>query len=51
MIKFDQRAVGLTDYLQTEVGKDNRTDILYAGYIAAVKDFLQVDFEEVKETE
>jgi len=51
MAKFDQRSAGLTDYLQTEVGKDTRTDVLYAGYIAAIRDFLQVDFEEMKETE
>lgn len=50
MIKFDERAAGMTEYLQVEVGKDTRTDVLYAGYIASIKDFLQIDFEEVKET-
>lgn len=51
MAAFDERAAAMTEYLQFNVGKDNRQDIEYSGYIKAIKDLLQITVEDVKETE
>lgn len=50
-VGFDDRAKGMLEYLATEVAKDPRTDLIYSGYIQAVKDFLLVSMDDVKETE
>lgn len=41
----------MVDYLSTEVAKEPRTDLIYSGYIQAVKDLLLVSMDDVKETE
>ena len=50
MQSLDARGVVLTERLQHEAGKDQREDGFICGYIAAIKDFLQVDLEEIKES-
>lgn len=41
----------MVEYLTTEVAKDPRNDLIYSGYIQAVKDLLLVSLDDVKETE
>ena len=37
----------LTDILQNEAGKDNLQDRFHSGYIAAVKDMLNISVEDL----
>lgn len=39
---------GLTETLQSEAGKDSLQDRYHAGYIAAVKDILNIRVEELE---
>ena len=48
---LDQRGVGITEILREQAGKEPLQDRFYCGYLAAVRDFLLVTLEDVKETE
>lgn len=50
MSALDERGMLLTEQLQETAGINSRDDAYKAGYIAAVKDFLQVSTEEIKES-
>lgn len=41
------RIEALTEVLQAEAGKDSLQDRYYAGYIAGLKDLLNISVEEV----
>lgn len=48
MDMYKQRLYTLSETLQAEAGKDNLQDRFHCGYIAAIKDFLNVDVDEVE---
>ena len=45
---YKQRLYTLSETLQAEAGKDSLQDRFHCGYIAAIKDFLNVDVDEVE---
>jgi hypothetical protein len=50
MTALDERGVTVTEQLQATAGINSRDDAFHAGYIAAIKDFLQINLEEIKES-
>ena len=50
MAAFDWRSRQMTEYLQDNVGVDNRKDIEFSGYIKAVKDLLLIQLDDIEET-
>ena len=48
MEDLQNRLLFLTETLQTEAGKDNLTDRFNVGYIAALKDMLNISVEELE---
>lgn len=50
MRALDGRGIILTEQLQNEAGLNPRQDAFNAGYIAAIKDMLSIQLEDIKES-
>ena len=50
MKALDSRGAILTEQLQNEAGINPRQDAFNAGYIAAIKDLLNIQLDDIKES-
>lgn len=50
MKALDGRGAILTEQLQNEAGINPRQDAFNAGYIAAIKDLLNIQLDDIKES-
>lgn len=51
MMAMDLRGKELTEQLQDNAGLDSLQDRYYSGYIACIKDLLQVKLEEIQDND